>query len=558
MLAIMVIAFTGIVVRLATLQVRDNGALSALGMDQRVRTIDLPAERGQILDRDGMALAVTREARDVYADPTLVTDPLGEAETIAEVLELKPKDVRAALATDGTFVYLKRQVDLDVAQDLEALQLPGIGFLEVPQRYYPAGSLAPQVLGFVDVDGVGIAGLEDRYQRELAGTPGERTAELSADGLPISTGLDTVVEPVPGTSIVTTLDRQMQYMAQTALQRAVERNNALGGTVIVMDPHTGDVYAMATYPGFDPNHFTAAPQEAMRNRAVTDSFEPGSVNKIITAAAALETGSVSLDQRFQVPSQLQVGPFTIHDSHVHPVETMTIGDIIAESSNIGSALVAEQVGNEALGSYMERFGYGRETGVGFPGEAAGVLLPASQWDEVIRATVSYGQGISVTPLQMAGVFATIANDGTWVQPRLVRGFEAADGTFRQAPAPHTRRVVRPETADLLTSMLASVVEDGTGAEAQIPGYQVAGKTGTSRKLDDYGNYVQRYMASFVGFLPASDPEVVIAVSIDEPRTVYGGLAAAPLFQELARYSIQRLSIPAASAVELPPHAQELP
>ena len=558
MLAIMVVAFGGIVVRLATLQVRDNNTLSALGMNQRMRTIDLPAERGQILDRDGTALAVTREARDIYANPTLVTDPLGEAETIAEALELKPKDVRAALATEGTFVYLKRQVDLDVALALEALQLPGIGFLEVPQRYYPAGALAPQVLGIVNVDGLGIAGLEDQYQSQLAGTAGERTAELSADGLPISTGTETLQEPVPGTSVVTTLDRQMQFMAETALQRAVERNQALGGTVIVMDPRTGDIYAMATSPGFDPNDFSDVSQDAMRNRTVTDSFEPGSVNKIITAAAALETGSVGLEQRFQVPAQMTVGPFTIHDSHVHPVETMTIGDIIAESSNIGSVMVANEVGNEHLGDYMERFGYGRETGVGFPGEAAGVLLPSSQWDEVIRATVSYGQGISVTPLQMAGVYATIANDGTWVQPRLVRGFEGADGTYRDAPASRTRRVVRPDTAELLTRMLAYVVEDGTGAEAQIPGYQVAGKTGTSRKLDEYGHYVQRYMASFVGFLPASNPEVVIAVSIDEPRTVYGGLAAAPLFQELARYAIQRLSIPAAPPVALPPHAQELP
>ena len=212
---------------------------------------------------------------------------------------------------------------------------------------------------------------------------------------------------------------------------------------------------------------------------------------------------------------------------MHPIETMTLGDIIAESSNIGAALVANEVGNDQLGAYMQRFGYGQPTGIGFPGEASGVLLPASQWDEVIRATVSYGQGISVTPMQMADVYATIANGGRWVQPRLVRGFEGPDGTFSDAPEQRTRRVVSPTTADLLTRMLAYVVEDGTGAEAQIPGYQVAGKTGTSRKLDDSGHYVQRYMASFVGFLPASDPKVVIAVSIDEPRTVYGGLAAAP-------------------------------
>ena len=558
MLAVMLLALGAIVVRLAFLQVGDNGQFAEMGLQQRVRTVDLPAHRGEILDRFGMPLALTRAAKDIYVNPTLVEDPEGEAATIADILAMKQKDVEQALESDGTFVYLQRQVDLDIADELEAQQLPGIGFLEVPQRYYPAGSLAPQVLGLVDVDGKGISGLETQYQTQLAGTPGERTAELSADGLPISSGLDTLTEPVPGTTVVTTIDRQMQFMAQTALERAVQANGALGGTVVVMDPHTGDVYAMATYPWFDPNDFSGASQDAMRNRAVTDSFEPGSVNKIITAAAALETGSVSLDQRFRVPSSMQVGPFTIYDSHVHPIETMTLGDIIAESSNIGAALVANEVGNDQLGAYMQRFGYGQPTGIGFPGEASGVLLPASQWDEVIRATVSYGQGISVTPMQMADVYATIANGGRWVQPRLVRGFEGPDGTFSDAPEQRTRRVVSPTTADLLTRMLAYVVEDGTGAEAQIPGYQVAGKTGTSRKLDASGHYVQRYMASFVGFLPASDPRVVIAVSIDEPRTVYGGLAAAPLFQEIARYAIQRLSIPASPPVALPPHAQELP
>jgi cell division protein FtsI (penicillin-binding protein 3) len=558
MLAIMMLAFAGIVVRLAFLQVRDNTELSQLGLDQRVRTMQLPAARGEIVDRDGIPLAISRQARDVYVDPRLVTDPDGEAAQIADVLDLKKRDVLDALLYDGTFRYVERQVDLSTAEELEAKALPGVGFLDVPQRYYPAGALAPQVLGIVNVDGLGIAGLEEQYQHELAGTPGERTAELSADGLPISSGLDTVQEPVPGSTVVTTLDRQIQFMAQTALQRTVAANGAKGGTVIVMDPHTGDIYAMATYPWFDPNDIGDAPIDAMRNRAVTDAFEPGSVNKIITAASAIETGAVGLQQRFRVPASMQVGPFTIHDSHVHPVETMTLGDIIAESSNIGAALVADRVGNDALGSYMHRFGYGETTGIGFPGEASGVLLPSTQWDEVIRATVSYGQGISVTPLQMASVYGTIANGGEWVQPRLVKGFREPDGSFRAAAVRAPRRVVRPTTAQLLTEMLAYVVEDGTGINAQIPGYQVAGKTGTSRKLDDYGHYVSRYMASFVGFLPAASPRVVIAVSIDEPRTVYGGLAAAPLFQQIARYAIQRLAIPAADPVPLPPHAQTLP
>jgi cell division protein FtsI (penicillin-binding protein 3) len=556
MLVAMVFAFGAVAVRLAFLQVGDQRSLTAMGMQQRERTIDLPAERGEIMDRNLVPLAITVGATDIYANPAYVTDPISEAEHLAPLLGLKARDIEQALRSDGTFVYIARQVDNDVAHRIETLGLPGLGFLPVPKRYYPAGALAPQVLGGVGVDDTGLGGLEFQYDHALAGTPGTQTTELSAEGLPISSAQDHIVEPVPGVNLVTTIDRQMQFQVQTALKQTVEANGAKGGTVVVMDPHTGDVYAMASYPWFDPNHFGEADPELWRNRALTDAFEPGSVNKIITAAAALETGSVGLDQRFRVPASMQVGPFTIHDSHVHPVETMTIGDIIAESSNIGAAMVAEQVGSTELANYMERFGYGKTTGTGFPGETAGEM--PSAWDDVIRATVSYGQGIAVTPMQMAGVYATIANGGTWVEPRLVRGTVGADGTFRAAPAARTRQVVTPETADLLTRMLAYVVEDGTGVEAAIPGYQVAGKTGTSRKLNQYGTYEDRYMASFVGFLPAGRPSLVIAVSIDEPDTVYGGVAAAPLFQQIARYAIQRLGIPAAPPVALPPHAQKLP
>lgn len=552
--ALMMFAFCGIVVRLMFLQVRDNPKLEALGMQQRVRSTTLPALRGEIVDRTGVPLAVSRDARDIYVDPTHVVDAEAEAETIAAVLGLQPRQVQAALESDGTFAYIDRLVDLEIAQELQDLALPGIGFLEVSKRYYPAGALAPQVLGFVNIDGEGAAGLEIAYDEVLAGVPGERTTELSADGLAISNGLDRLVPPVPGATMHTTLDRQMQYMVQAALERAVISNDALGGTAVVLDPATGEVLAMATYPWFDPNAYSEAPLDAMRNRTVTDAFEPGSVNKIITAAAALETGAVTLGQRFRVPASLKVGPFTIEDSHAHPVESMTIGDIITQSSNIGAALIAEQVGSVPLANYMQRFGYGRSTGIGFPAEASGAMPEGSDWDEVIRATVSYGQGISVTPLQMANVYATIANGGRWIQPTIVRGFEDPGGQVSEAETRATRRVIRPDTARLLTSMLAAAVEEGTGENARIPGYQVAGKTGTSRKLDEFGRYVQRYHASFAGFLPAADPRVVIAVSIDEPRTVYGGLAAAPLFQEIARYAIQRLAIPAAPSVGLPPHA----
>ena len=557
LLGVMVLALVGVIGRLVLLQVGGHRALAAQGLRQRVHPTDLPAERGPIVDRTGVPLAITLEARDVYVDPRYVTDPVGEAAKIARVLDLRPREVERRLRTpDSTFVYLGRHIDVDVADRLEALALPGIGFLEVPKRYYPAGPLAPQVLGFVGVDATGLAGLEFEYEEILAGTPGRRTVELSADGLPIASGMEIVEPATPGRELVTTLDREVQYLAQEALRRAVKENHAKGGTIVVMDARTGDVFAMASYPWFDPNDFEDAKRDAVRNRAVTDMFEPGSVNKVVTAAAALESGVIGTHDVFRVPWWMQVGGYTVNDSHPHPVQDMTLGDIVAQSSNIGSAMVAARLGSAELASVLARFGYGEPTGVGFPGEAGGVVPELPSWTDITRATVAYGQGISMTPLQMAAVYATVANDGIWVQPRLVRGTTGPDGRFEEAPLGESRRVLSEDTATMLTRMLASVVETGTGGAAQIPGYQVAGKTGTARKLVD-GRYVRRYMASFVGFLPASDPRVVVVVSIDEPRTVYGGVAAAPVFSEIARHVIQRLAIPAAPPVRLPPFASDL-
>lgn len=556
LLVAMLLGLTAVVARLVVLQVRQHRALAAAGLEQRVHLIDLPSERGRIVDRTGAPLAISLEARDVYADPRYVTDPAAEARTAARILGLRPRQVEAALRRDDTtFVYLARQVDVDVADRLAARGLPGIGFLEVPKRYYPAGSLASQVLGFVGVDVTGLAGLEFEYDDVLSGVPGTRTVELSADGLPIAAGIEVVDPPVPGRALVTTLDREIQYLAQEAIRRAVEDNGAKAGTIVVMDPRSGDVYAMASYPWFDPNDFREAERRAIRNRAVTDMFEPGSVNKVVTAAAALESGAVGVREVFEVPWSMRVGGYVVHDSHAHGVQPMTLGGIVAHSSNIGSAMVAQRVGSATLASVLARFGYGRPTGIGFPGEAGGRVPQLAAWTDVTRTTVSYGQGISMTPLQMATVYATVANGGEWVRPRLVRGTIGADGRLEPAPDPERRRVLSEETATMLTRMLASVVETGTGGAAQIPGYQVAGKTGTARKLVD-GRYVQRYMASFVGFLPASRPRVVIAVSIDEPRTVYGGVAAAPAFSEIARHVIQRLAIPAAPTVPLPPFASD--
>ncbi len=553
LLVTMLFALAGVVVRLAVLQVQDSDELHALGAEQRMRTQVLEASRGQILDRNGTPLAMTLEARDVYANPSLVTDPVGEARVLAAALDLKERQVRELLMSDGTFVYVKRQVDREVAGALAERSLPGIGFLPVMKRYYPAGPLASQVLGFVGVDGDGLSGLELQYETLLEGIPGERTVEVSAQGQQIAGGLETVSEPVAGGHLVLTIDRQIQFQAQQYLRMAVKENHAKGGTLIVMDPVTGDIYAMASYPWFDPNDFTAYPRRTWHNRAVTDTWEPGSVNKIITAAAAIETRAVSLTERFDVPATRKVGGFVIHDAHPHPITSMTLGDIIVNSSNIGSSLIADRVGNDALASYFARFGYGERTGVGFPGEAAGIVPQLGGWTDITRATASFGAGVAVTPLQMASVYATIANGGVLVQPRLVKG-TVVEGVHRDADPSTSHRVLRSETARVLTQMLAHVVEEGTGENAQIAGYQVAGKTGTAKKLDENGNYTNRYVASFIGFLPASRPRVVVAAILDEPRTVYGGVAAAPLFQEVARYAIQRLGIEPAAPVHLPAHA----
>lgn len=554
MLAAMLFALGAVVSRLVVVQLGDSRALSALGYEQRLKPQELRAARGQIIDRNGTPLAMTLEAVDVYANPELVTHPVSVATAIAPVLDLPPRDVRDLLRRDGTFVYVERQVDREVADALDTLDLPGIGFLPVEKRYYPAGSVAAQLLGFVNVDGVGVTGLELAYDDMLAGTPGERLAEMAAQGgVEIGGGVATVREPIPGSDLVLTIDRQIQFAAQRALRDAIREHRAKGGSVIVMDPTTGDIYAMASFPWFDPNRFSEFPADRYANRAVTDTWEPGSVNKVITAAAALETGAVAPTERFRVPAVRIVGGFTIHDSHPHPVESMTIGDIIAHSSNIGSSLVADRVGNTSLAHYFDSFGLGRPTGVGFPGEAAGLMPPGDDWKDITRATVSFGAGVAVTPLQMASVYATVANGGEWVQPRLVSSTIDPDGRRVDVDPVNPQQVVRPSTADLLTRMLAYVVEDGTGINAQIAGYQVAGKTGTAKKLDDDGNYTDRYVASFVGFLPASEPRVVIAAILDEPRTIYGGVAAAPVFQDVARYTIQRLGIEPAPPVRLPPH-----
>jgi cell division protein FtsI (penicillin-binding protein 3) len=453
-------------------------------------------------------------------------------------------------------VYLARRVDIGVARKIDRLGLPGIGLLDESKRHYPANGLGSQVVGFVGVDNVGLAGLELEYDELLAGRPGEMVVEQDPTGRPIPQGERKMVPPSAGADLVLTIDRDLQYQAQRALAAAVQANQAKGGSVVIMDPATGEILAMATYPWFDANRFSEAAPGVIRNRTVTDVYEPGSVNKVITAAAALEEGIIGLREVIRVPDHRQLGDKLFHDAHPHPVERMTLADVIAKSSNIGTIMVADRLGKRRLDSYLRRFGFGDETGLRFPGEADGILFDAGDWWVTSMGTIPIGQGIAVTPLQMLSVYATVANAGVRVQPTLVRGHVQPGGRFVREPEPNRGRVVSASTARVLTQMLAHAVREGTGEAAEIPGYWVAGKTGTARKpLEDALGYSDRYVASFIGFSPARHPRIVVAAILDEPVTVYGGIAAAPLFREVTRFALAHLQVPPEAPPRVPPVAE---
>lgn len=559
LLAALALGFGAILVRLVVLQVADASAYQELALSQRLRYITIPAVRGSILDRGGHRLALSLPARAVFADPALVQDPPATAQAVAEILDLNAVELeqRIAGAPDGSrFVYLARGVPLPLAREIEDRKIPGIGFLEESRRFYPSEELASQLIGFVGSDGSGLEGLEREFDELLAGQPGYREVERARNGALIPQGSRQDVPPVAGSDIVLTIDQDLQYHAEVALARAVRMNKAKSGSLIAMDPRTGEILAMANYPSYDPNQYADATGFARRNRAVTDIYEPGSVNKVIAASAALEEGAVNLNERFNIPDHIQVYDRIYDDAHTHDVEEMTLGDIVAYSSNVGAIKVAQRLGAGRYATYLARFGFGRETGIDFPGESPGMLLPVGSWSGTTLPSISIGQGVAVTALQMTSVYATIANGGVLVPPRLVRAVVGPDGNTEDIEPDPGHRVVSPETADAVTRMLAYAVEVGTGANAQILPYWVAGKTGTAQKaLPDGGGYSEdRYVASFVGFVPASRPELVVAVVLDEPESRYGAVASAPTFQDVARFALGLFRIPPAAKPPIPPHA----
>jgi cell division protein FtsI (penicillin-binding protein 3) len=538
-LALLTLAFAVLFVRAAWLQGVRAQSLSRLGQTQHREEVTLPASRGTIFDRTGVRLALGESATTVYADPMQIRDPRRVAVAAGHALGLDPVTLLPRLADRSRgFVYLERQADPDKARALAREKLPGLGFYPEERRTYPQGPVAPQVLGYVGVDGNGLAGLELQLDRELAGRPGHETIVKDPGGRVIN-----VIDDRPerqGKDVVLTLDHTIQANAEEVLRETVRAWEAKSAIAIVLDPRTGAILALAVEPGFDANRFPVASHERQRNVAVTDTYEPGSTFKVVTVAGALSEHLVSPSTAFTLPPSIQVADRVIHDDEPRGTARYSVAQILAKSSNVGAITLAEMLGKSRLGSWITRFGFGRATGIDFPGESAGIVLPVDKWSGSTIGNVPIGQGIAVTPVQMAAAYGAVANHGVWSRPHLL---DHVAGGGR--PSLHRRRIVSPGVAAQLMTMLRGVVAEGTGTYAAIPGYQVAGKTGTAQKPDSHGGYsTGRYVASFVGIIPASRPRLVVLVQVDEPRgAIAGGVVAAPAFQRIASFDLRYLEIP---------------
>jgi cell division protein FtsI (penicillin-binding protein 3) len=536
LLAVFAVAFAIAFLRAAWLQGVRAGSFGRLAASQHSEEVTIPAARGTLYDRGGVQLAIGEQATTVYADPRLVRDPRREAAVVAEVMQLDPSNVETQLADRAHgFVYIARKADPALAAKLKAKHLPGLGFYPEERRYYPQGALASQVLGYAGVDNHGLAGLELSLDKVLAGRPGRERIVKDAAGQAIDTVRSQTERD--GSDVYLTLDHTIQSNAQAVLKQTVARWQAKSATAIVLDPRSGAVLAMAVAPGYDANIYPQIWRGYQRNRAVTDTYEPGSTFKVVTVSGALSDRLVTPLTSFVLPYSIHVADRIIHDAEPRGTETMTVAQILARSSNVGAITLAEKLGQHRLAQWISRFGFGRPTGIDYPGESPGIVVPERRWSGSTIGNVPIGQGIAVTPIQMASAYAAIANRGIWVRPHLVD--HVGDGRSVFEPR---RRIVSRRVSRQVLSMLKNVVLDGTGTLAAVPGYQVAGKTGTAAKVDPDGTYSDsRYVASFIGIVPASRPRLVILVSVDEPRgAIWGGVVAAPAFSQIARFDLQYL------------------
>ncbi|MBI4589879.1 MAG: PASTA domain-containing protein [Candidatus Rokubacteria bacterium] len=539
-------ALLALIGRLAFLQIVKHEELARLAERQRSKTIVLRPKRGPVLDRHGQALAVSSHAESLFALPARVGDPEGVAERLAPLLNEAPEEVRKRLATDRAFVWVKRKLSPSLAQAIRTLGEPGLGFVQESLRLYPNRELAAQVLGFEGVDGRGLEGIERAWDSHLAGETGLALVERDALGREV-TGLPTVIKAsTPGQGVALTLDTTIQYLAEKEVELAWRRTHSKAALAIVLDPRTGELLALAIRPTFNPNSFATASANEWRNRAVTDPFEPGSTFKVILAAGALEEGVARPTDRFYG----EQGTITVASTVIHDWKRygwLTFSEVLQNSSNVGAIKVGMALGRERYHRYITGFGFGSLTGVGLPGESRGQVRAPDRWSGLSLATLSIGQEASVTALQLIAAFGAVANGGRLMQPQVVRAVLDSGGREVRGFEPRAvRQVIAPETARALTQILTRVVGEGTGRHAAIPGYEVAGKTGTAQKIDPTTKRYSRApgILSFAGFAPADDPRIAMLVLLDEPTSEkWGSEAAAPIFAALGGEVLRYLNVP---------------
>jgi cell division protein FtsI (penicillin-binding protein 3) len=540
LLALFVLVFAATLGRAVWLQGVRAATLGKMAERQHHETITIPAGRGTIFDAAGVQLAIGETTTTVYADPRQLTEPRAIAVAAQKFLGIDANSLYPQLLNRKTsFLYIKRFADPTAAAAFLKKGFVGVNSYPEEKRAYPQLSVASQVIGFAGTDNKGLGGLEVQYDRNLSGKTGKQTIVRDPFGRAINTVSMTPEQQ--GKNLFTTIDSKIQANAEQVLRQTIRQWHAKSATAIVLDPHTGAVIAMAQAPGYDANNSSRVPQALLTNHAVTDVFEPGSVFKVVTVAGALTEGLVTPESEFVLPPCIQVADKCIHDAEKRGTQTMSVAKILSYSSNVGAITIAEKLGAPQLMNWIDRFGFGKSTGLDFPGESVGIVPSyPSQWSGTTIGNVPIGQGIAVTPIQIASAYAAIANNGVWIQPHLVDrvGGRTLHG-FKH------RRVVSPAVDQELKTMLTGVVDEhgATGNAAQIPGYTVAGKTGTAQIPGPHGYTTGKYVASFVGMVPVKKPRLVILVVVNEPtRGIFGGQVAAPAFADIAKFDLQHLGV----------------
>ena len=545
LLVLMLVGFGIILFRLVTLQVLQAAELTARADRQHQKSVTLEGARGTVIDRHGKVLAMNVEVPSIFGVPTSLDNPANAARFLSPVLHIRREEIEKKLRQEKHFVWLARKIEPEQGHRLEQLSIDGIGMVMEGRRFYPKGPLLAHVLGFVGMDGIGLEGLERRYETQLHGE--KRMTILQRDALGRTVFPKGLREQVPaaGHALTLTIDEVIQYIAEKELEQAVDHSRAKSGTIIVLEPQSGAILAMAVSPRFDPNAVAALTADRWRNRALTDTYEPGSTMKVVVAAAALE-------ERVMMPGSMlfgENGRMTVASTTIHDHEKlgwMTFAEMIQKSSNIGAAKTGMLLGESRLYRYLQAFGFGQRTDVDLPGEVAGLLKSPREWGRRSLASISMGQEVGVTPLQLVSAVAAIANDGVLMKPYVVSGMRDQKGQLVKETFPHVkRRVVSPVTARTLTTILEGVVTSGTGTKAAIPGFRVAGKTGTAQKVDPRtGAYSSALsVGSLVGFVPADSPRLAMIVVIDEPQgEAWGGVVAAPVFRRVGEQVLTYLGV----------------